>query len=193
MRDYVRQLELLHPVGLLWDSLLCEGSRYLSLLKGIAVEFTRVDDRATALIEESDTQTTVELLSDWETAANIPDDCSQLGETIAFRQQNLTAKVTEQSSDTIQQLIDIADAHGFSGATVTEFSSHDVSANVDAPLYDEDWRFAIKLNVPDKPVVAFNADSTVDESLGEALAGGQLECAILKAAPAHSVVIFNYI
>jgi len=191
--DYAHQLKHLHPRGKLWDSLLRDESLYSRFLKGIVTEFTRIDERTQVLINEADPRRAVELLPEWEKVADIPGDCGLLGETIAERQLVLTAKITEQSSDNNQELIDVAELHGFAPAAITEYESHSVDSTVDVPIYAEDWRFAIKLSVPNKPVITFTVDSSVDESLGEALSGAQLECAILKMAPAHCVVIFEYI
>ncbi len=190
--DYAQQLKQLHPRGMLWESLLRVGSIYSKLLTGIAHCFARIDDRAAALIDESDPRSTTEMLPDWENAAAIPGDCGLIGETIAERQQNLTAKITQQAGDSKQDLIDIAERHGFAPATITEYTSHSVDSDVDAPIYGADWRFAIKLTAPNKPVITFTVDSAVDESLGSELSGTQLECAIKKMAPAHCVVIFEY-
>ncbi len=193
VEDYQHQLKQLHPRGKLWNSLLRDDSFYSKLLKGVATEFARIDERTVDLIDEADPRSTVELLPDWEKAAAIPGTCGYLGETIAERQQILTAKVVEQASDNHQELIDIAERLGFAPATVTEYESHSADSTVDAPIYDEDWRFAIKLSAPDKPVITFTVESTVDESLGQELSRTQLECAINKMAPAHCVVIFEYL
>lgn len=193
VEDYTLQLKQLHPRGKLWDSLLRDDSIYSKLLKGIATEFSRIGDHAADLIDEADPRSTVELLSDWEQAVAIPGDCGYLSATIAARQQILTSKVVEQASDNNQELIDIAELLGFAPATITEYESHSVDLTVDAPIYSEDWRFAIKLSAKEKPVIAFTVQSTVDESLGEELPRTQLECAINKMAPAHCVVIFEYL
>jgi len=193
VEDYQHQLKQLHPRGKLWTSLLRDNSFYSKFLKGIATEFARIDSRAVDLIDEADPRSAVELLPDWERAHAIPGDCGYLGATITERQLILTAKVTEKSNDSNQELIGIAELLGFAPATTTEYESHSVDSNVDEPLYSEDWRFAIKLSVTDQPVIAFTVESTVDESLGQELPRTQLECAIIKMAPAHCVVIFEYL
>jgi len=191
--DYQLQLKQLHPRGKLWTSLLRDDSVYSKFLKGIATEFAHINERVVDLMAEADPRSTVELLPDWEQAHAIPGDCGYLGATIAERQLLLTAKVTEQVSDNNQELIDTAEFLGFAPATTTEYESHSVDSSVDAPLYGEDWRFAIKLSVTDQAVIAFTVESAVDESLGQELPRTKLECTINKTAPAHCVVIFEYL
>jgi len=193
VEDYQHQLKQLHPRGKLWTSLLRDDSFYSKLLMGFAKGFAYIDERATNLIDETDPRSTVELLPEHEAAAGIPGVCGYLGATIAERQLNLTAKVTEQAGDNNQELIDIAERLGFAPASITEYESHSVDSAVDEPIYGEDWRFAIKLLAKDQPVIAFTVESAVDESLGQELPRTQIECAINKMAPAHCVIIFEYV
>lgn len=190
---YTRQLTALLPRGALWESLIAPGKRFFALLQAIAAEFARVDDSAEQLLDETDPRRAYQLLPEWETFAALPDTCLGEPETIEQRRQNLHAKLTARGGQSRQYFIDLAERIGYPGATITEFTPHNVGMSVSAPLYGSDWAYAWALTAPDSPVQQLTVQSGVDESLGEVSPNKRLECAIARTKPAHTVVIHEYI
>jgi len=69
--DFLRVLQGLLPRGVIWSR---EPARRLTrLLTGLADELTLVHNRAGALIDQADPQTTTELLAEWERVCGLPD------------------------------------------------------------------------------------------------------------------------
>src|SRR5690242_18914881 len=88
--DYKKQLKKLTPQGKCWPTE--DTSTFVKLLDAISQEFSRVDARASELLDESFPDTTSELLTNWERIAGLPDECSELGESYEIRRKNLISK-----------------------------------------------------------------------------------------------------
>lgn len=108
---YTKHLAKLLPQGKAWLSSQGTGSdpsgskesssktsNFHNLFQGMASELTRTHVRFESLLKENDPRITLELLSEWERFAGLPDDCSiissTLGETIQKRKENLLQKLT---------------------------------------------------------------------------------------------------
>ncbi|TKA91800.1 DUF2313 domain-containing protein [Guyparkeria sp. SB14A] len=190
--DYHAQLLALLPRGALWDALREPGTTAEQLLAAIAQEPARLDGRAIALLDELDPRTVVEMLEDWERWAGMPDSCSGLGATITQRREDLLARLTNTGGQSRRYFIGVAGRLGFPDAEILEYDPHTVEATVDAPIYGEDWAHAWTIRAPTPPIDQFNADSSVDESLGEAAPTTRIECVINRLKPAHTVALFEY-
>ena len=190
--QYTQQLKALLPPGRLWDSLREQGRLCGDLLAALADEGVRIDARGNDLIDESDPLSTYELLPDLESFAGLPDDCAGELATIEQRRNALHERLAGSTGFSRPYIIGIAESLGYVGATIDEFEPFTVGSDVDARLFDVDWRFIWILNLPDDSgVVYFTADSGVDERLanwGDAL----LECVINRLRPAHTRVFFAY-
>ncbi|WP_303905616.1 YmfQ family protein [Thiohalomonas denitrificans] len=190
--DYLNQLRALLPRGVLWRGLRAPDTTFSALLDALAAEFARVDATAEALINEADPRTTLQLLAEWEAFAGLPDTCSGLGTTIDERRAALVDILTSVGGQSRNYFIGVAGSLGFDDSAIAEYDPHTVDETVDAPIYGADWQFAWKLTAPMPPVQQFNADSTVDESLGEVAPTTRLECAVNRRKPAHTIALFEY-
>lgn len=191
--EYAEQLAALLPRGTLWDSLRQVDTLSYALLLGLAEELARVDGRAEQLIAETDPREVLDLLTEWEAFVGLPDACSPLGVTLQQRREALHARLTAEGGQSRADFIALAERLGFAGATITEYEPHTVDADVDAPLYGDDWRLAWQLSAPQAELRAFTVMSTVDESLGEQAPTARLECAINRTKPAHTIALFEYL
>lgn len=190
--DYLQQLKDLLPRGRLWNALREEGKLFGQLLNALAQEFERVDAANNTLIDEADPRTALQLLPDWEAFVGLPDTCSGLGTTNQQRRDALLEALTSVGGQSRAYFIGLAEQLGFTDATIIEYDPHTVDESVDAPIYGADWQFVWKLSAAMPPVVQFNADSTVDESLGELAPTTRLECIINQRKPAHTLALFEY-
>jgi uncharacterized protein YmfQ (DUF2313 family) len=86
--DYFAQLVLLQPPGAALPR--DEDTDWGRLLRGLSLEYERVDGRGDVLIMESDPRLTLELLSDWERAYGLPDMCTVAGTTLQERRASVT-------------------------------------------------------------------------------------------------------
>lgn len=109
--QYARQLKQLLPPGRLWN--LLAGSWIEKVLLAIGDEFERVDTRGSDLVDESFPSTTDEMLSEWEAALGLPDDCDEdLSLTDDERRDRITEKLISRGGQTPQFFIDMADVLG---------------------------------------------------------------------------------
>jgi len=158
----------------------------------MADELSRADGRAADLLRELDPRTTVELLTDWETALGLPDACVPAGQTIQQRRSAVVAKYTSLGGQSRQFYIDLAAALGYT-ITITEFRPFRAGISVAGdPLTNGDWIFAWQVNAPETTIFEFRAgQSTAGEPLRN-WGNDELECAISAVKPAHTEVLFAY-
>lgn len=186
--DYQSHLFALQPSGPAWprDPDSVRGNLYLALASSLAGSHNRALD----LIEEADPRATTEMLADWERACGLPDTCSVSAVTLSERRAALVAKLTAGGGQSRRFYIDLAATLGFP-VTITEFRPFTCDTPITEPVHDEAWRFAWRVNAPETTVREFTAMSGCAEPL--ATWGNELlECAIRRASPAHTHVLFGY-
>lgn len=182
--DYLQQLKALLPQGPAW--LVQATDRIGMLLAAWADEFARIEQRALALVEESDPRTTIELLADWERVAGLPDPCVTQAQTIPQRQAALVSKLSYTGGASRAYFIGMAAEMGYAGATIDEYPS----------IIGITDQFTWRINLPGSSgsLYYMDADSDADAYLLSWDAGNEaLECRINKYKPAHTTVIYNYV
>lgn len=188
---YLGLLQTLIPTGQAWTREF--GTWLTSLLEGIAQELARVDAGAHLVIDETDPQTTVLLMPEWEELAGLPNECSQAGATLAERRAQLLFTLAATGGQSPEYFKDLAYIYTMMVCTVTEYQPFVASSSAagDA-LTNDDWRFAWKITAPDMVMREFAAgQSTAGEPL-RAWGNETLECIIGKLKPAHTHVNFTY-
>lgn len=115
--QYLIQLQALLPLGDAWPR---EPDALLTvLLRGLATDMARVDGRCTDLIEETDPRTALELLSEWETFAGLPDFCSAASAiSLGERRRSLWAALTQKDGLSLSYFRRLAERLGYS-VTIT--------------------------------------------------------------------------
>jgi uncharacterized protein YmfQ (DUF2313 family) len=160
------------------------------VLEGLSEEFARAHNRLNDLLVESDPRTTYELLTDWERAAGLPDECCGSGATYEQRVTALINRILGAGTPTPQYFIDLAARAGYA-ITITLFDPFTVESEVIDPLDPEEIVFVWQVNAPEESVSYFSVESDVDTAL--ASWGNEiLECIMNKAKPAHTFVQFAY-
>lgn len=189
--DYAQLLKNLLPSGLAF--IREPGTNLEQLLLGLAVEFSRTEERADQLAIEVNPLGSIELLPDWERATGLPDKCSgELETTIQGRRNAVIAKLSSTGGQSRQYFIDVAAALGYT-ITITEFNPFRVGISaVGDALTNGPWQYAWQINAPETTLVEFRVGLS---AVGEALrtwGNDTLECKIRQLAPAHTVPIFSY-
>ena len=169
--DYYRQLQRLLPTGSALPR--DDDADFSKLLRSLAEEFARVDQRLADLFPEADPATVVELLDELEAAANLPNPNLPPPVDDDERRLNLDARFSgTDGDDGIPYFIDLAARLG-SVITITEFRPFRVSfSRVGDPLSSEAGRYTWQVNAP-----VYNAD---------------LEAEFNRLAPPWTTVTFNY-
>jgi uncharacterized protein YmfQ (DUF2313 family) len=195
---YARQLVQLLPRGAAWNR--AAGAVLLQLLEAIADSLARVDRRASALVEEANPLSTLELLPDWERVAGLPDSCAPIADSIRERQIAVARKLATIGGQSRTFLIELAGLIGVR-IEIDEFRPFTTLTGCDQPICDDEWRFAFTVRVlPDSQILTdpdgyregwLTTTSGCDERL-RSQGIEALECLILAAKPAHSFALFAY-
>jgi len=104
--DYKRHQHNELPKGYAWSD--DENSNLGKLEHGTGEEYARIDARMEDLRRERDTRRAVELLEDHEVDLGIPDECSELAQTIQERQEYANAKLISHGRLNIQMFYEMA-------------------------------------------------------------------------------------
>lgn len=189
---YRRQAQQLLPRGRIWPR---AGSRFESLLDSFAEEFARVDERVAQALLEADPRTTRELLLDWERNLGMPAPFSELPSTIVGRRFAIVTKLTDVGGQNPGYYSDVGQSLGYDvdPEDVEEYREFrcGVSACGD-PLSNGDWAHTFTLHAPVHTSSFFRAgESTAGEPLME-FGNGPLIEFVTSAAPAHSIVLFEF-
>lgn len=191
LSDYRRQLQALLPLGMAWAR--SPGATLTRFLDGVAEEFARIDARISAIFEEADPRTTVELLGDWERIAGLPDNCSGvLRDTVQARRQDLLSKLSATGGQSPEYFIGVARSLGFEIRIEEPLPFRIGETPIGTPIYDDSWHHVWRVIAPETTVEFFDVSNS---SVGEPLArwgNGALECRINHLKPAHTIVQFIY-
>lgn len=189
--DYLEQLKALLPPGQAFPR--DAGTTLHDLLDGMSIELARVDARGNALPLEANPSSTVELLTDWERVAGLPDKCSgTLEETIQGRKKALLAKLTSTGGQSIAYFTELAAALGYE-VTIEEFRPFraGLSRAGDA-LTNGAWMFTWRVRAAATAIISFRAGMSVAGERLRTWGNDTLECKINQLKPAHTVALFAY-
>lgn len=189
--QYVEILKHLLPRGAAWPRGLATG--FHKLFEAMAEEFARFDGRiGTNLIKEADPSTALEMLSDWERVVGIPDGVFGTLVSVNTRRSQVIFKLTARGGQSRAYFIQLASELGYE-IEITEYRPFRAGiSTAGEALYNGPWRFTWKVITPDSTLDAFLAGKS---AAGEALSSSSrsiLEGAILRAAPANTIVLFEY-
>ncbi|TAH39300.1 MAG: DUF2313 domain-containing protein [Planctomycetota bacterium] len=190
VRQYADQLWALLPTGLVWRR--SPGTVFDALLQGCAGELARLDKRSADLLREADPRTTTELLVDWERVCGLPDPCVGELTTVAERRAAVVQRLTQQGGQSVAFLLALGLALGYA-ITIEEFRPFQcgISQCTD-PLSNGDWIYTFQVHAPEFTVRTLQCGVG---RMGEPLRTWRndlLECAIQRAKPAHTHVLFAY-
>lgn len=188
--QYVRQQQSLLPPGAAWSR--DPGSTLTAVLRIFADTWARLHNRALDMLEEADPRTTLEILSEWERVAGLPDPCFGTEQTIQERRAALVSKLTARGGQSRDYFIQVARALGYE-VTTTEYRPFraDLSSAED-PCCDDEWWFVLQINAPETTIREFAADISFAEEPLRKWGNEPLECTIQRYAPAHTIVKFTY-
>lgn len=189
--DYAAQAAQLLPQGAAWTRE--PGSVLDSLLDAMAQEPARLDATAHRLLAELDPAQALALLPEWERMCGLPDTCTQVVETIAQRRDAVVLKLTARGAQTPAYFAELATLLANARCTVREYRPFRVGMSaVGDSLSNGDWPHTFTVQAPAVPIRNFCVGySAVGERL-RTWGNEQLECAIRREAPAHTIVTFTY-
>lgn len=190
--DYLEQMCALLPRGPAWSAEM--GSSHANFLDGLAQEFARIDATAMRLIEEADPRTSVDMFAEWERITGLPDPCvlafSEGDQTFDQRRFALVSKWTSLVGMRAEDYVELARQMGYT-ITVTEYTPHDVTMDVNASINSAEWAYVLQFNSPLNTLNLSTVNSFVTDPLAS-WGNSLLECVLERAAPGHAIVIFVY-
>lgn len=194
--DYEGAFRSLLPTGPAWEE---EHENLSALIEGLSSVFAEPFDRIAALFldTESDPRFTRQLLSDWEKAFGLPDDCVSTPLTVEDRINALINRMTLAGGQSVAFFISLAKSLGYD-ITITEFAPFMAGAS----RCGDDWwcigppeiRFYWSVHVSAARLSWFRAGSGqagVDHHLEFSIAE-DLECILRRYKPAQTEVVFDY-
>lgn len=187
---YAALLAQLLPRGDLWQP----GTDPVmdNLLLWMGREFARVDQRILDLLREADPRQTVEMLTDWEAEAGLPDTCSGPATTLVGRRAEVLQRLTMRGGASRDYFIALAASLGYPGATVTEFTPFTARSACTAGVTAPAWWWTWRLNLAAEFTIRrFTTRSAANEPL-RAWGDDALECIVRRLKPAHTHVLFSY-
>ena len=190
--QYLSQLTALLPQGPAWDM---ERMPELALvLRGIAQEMARIDARAEALSAEMDPALVFELVRDWESVMNLPDECLGNSPAFADRQLGVQQRLIAVGGQSASFFIAIAKGQGYPNATLTEHRSPRFGRARMGSGHFGTWnaQFMWTLNTGGRQTLGRRFGVSYWGERFGANPGSALECLIRRAAPAHTLVHINY-
>lgn len=190
--DYVRALGLLLPQGKAWKH--PPGSVQARVLRGLAKSYEASDTAALSLLRNAFPATAGSLLTDWEQALGLPDDCA-IGEmgTIARRRLVVVTKLTGSGGLSIDALIQAVATSGYV-ITVTEYrrARCGLSACGD-PLNGDDWPLVLQVNVPETTILRARCGQAHCGDPLRTWGNKTLECILKRLVAPDLILRINYI
>ncbi|MBP2871164.1 MULTISPECIES: YmfQ family protein [Pseudomonas] len=190
--EYRLQLKGLLPPGPAWDPELVP--EVALVLSGVALEFSRVDARAVALLNEMDPAGVSELVPDWEAIMGLPDTC--LGPNPAFEDRRLAVRrrLVEVGGQSRGYFIEIAVSQGYPNASITEHRAPRMGRSRFGSAHFGTWnaQFMWTLNTGGRQRQGRRFGVSYWGERFGTNPGNALECLIRRPAPAHTVVYINY-
>ncbi|WP_046019817.1 putative phage tail protein, partial [Marinomonas sp. S3726] len=140
---YQNALIGLLPIGDCWPKE--PDSELGKLMGGIAEEFTRIDERAADLLDESHPSSANELFKEWESQYGLPDACSGIDPSFQERLGALIQSYKMQGGQSREFFIEVAAAMGYV-ITITEYKQLRYQYSYGDLFGGQDWAFTWQVN-----------------------------------------------
>lgn len=193
--DYRDQILALLPSGAALD--IEEGSPLRGLVEAFADTFVGAHNRSLDLVEESDPSAALELLSDWERIAGLPDDCTSNANTIPERRAAVVTRLTSRGGQSIAYFLSIATSLGYEDVVIEETRPFRCGASHcgrDALRGGAINRHRWKVTVRNARITRFRCGTgrCGIDPLAKISRAEDLECLLHRLKPAHSELIVGY-
>jgi len=182
-------IALLPPGRLLRDApllqtLLAVGARALARLHAIAAAF---------LERESDPAQADQLLPSWEELLGLPDPCRVDGPSVATRQTDVLARLTQYGDQRESFWLELAERYGYAVGSVETFRPFRVgSSAVGDALHGDAWTHAFRFPGVEIEYTPFQVGQPVGTPL-RTYEHNAFACAVARLTQAHTLPLFDLI
>ena len=192
-QDYLEKLQGLLPLGDAWPR---DPEAVLTkLLRAWAEAFRSADERGDDLLQEADPRSALELLTDWERAAGLPNPCLTIADTLQERRIVLVSRLTEIGGQSREFFAGLAASIGYDGISIEEFRPFICALGRcgDSLGGTPGVRFYWRVAVPGPRTTLFlSGASRCGDRLAEFDRASDLECLLERLKPAQTRLIFAY-
>jgi uncharacterized protein YmfQ (DUF2313 family) len=191
--DYAAQFVNLLPRGPAWDAV--DTGLLRDLIYAIVTEFKRISDKICILENETFPLNTTQLLTDWERALGLPDDCSaDIAQSRSERRAAVAARLATIAEPTPAFFVLLAADFGYSIEVSEHFPARVGRARVGDRIHGPGNEFTWSVLIPGNYTQSRQA-LVGDAQVGDRIAtwgDGSLECLIRQYKPAHTTLHFQY-
>lgn len=188
IEHYQHALLALLPKGVAWTK--DPDSQLGKLMAGIAEEFTRIDQRAVEILNESLPSQAIETFEEWEAEYGLPDPCSGIDPTFQERLIALIQTYKMRGGQSRDFFIEVAATMGYA-ITITEYEQRHYTYHYGSLYGGQDWAFTWQVNA-----ASVNAKTRrYGQPHGEryrSWSNQRLECVFNRLKHAHIHIIFSY-
>ena len=197
LEKYRKIIRDLFPRGFAWESKNEKNTTLRKLIDSLGFEPCRIEEAASAFIDDVFPDTTTNLLEDWERLLNLPDECEPSPEnlTIEERRQRVIQVLTTlggQNVDFFQTLvsnfgldIDVIDVEDQPPFRAGQGRAGD-------RLTNGNWRYAFIVTAPVENAEVFRAGQSRAGDRLRSFSNPTIQCLINKHKPAHTIAIFRF-
>lgn len=169
-----------------------QASTMQAELRATAAPLDEAFEQALQLLREIDPRFTYNLLELFELNYGVPDNCSDLGLTVADRRLAIVQKLAELGGQTPAYFETLARSLGYEDAKVVEYLPWTCVADCTAPVVDGAWRFvwAIQTAMSER-VTFFTCGSPCTEPLANWAFVEPLQCLMNRLKPAQTTCFID--
>ena len=138
------------PQGLAWNAKGDSDTNLYKMLKSLATEINSLETKIYEMVTQWNINNTTLLISEWETAVGIPDECRNTAEAIAIRRTDVLTKLRKVPIITIADYKALAEA--ITGEPVANW---DIRPGIDDFPADPLFRFVLLVTSPIVASAAF--------------------------------------
>lgn len=189
---YLHHLQGLLPPGQAWTRE--KNANLTKVLSIIAGELARVDRRVANMHNEGDPRTTLEMLTDWERVAGLPDTCTAASASYQERITALVDKITRLGGQSISFYVGIAERLGYE-VEIEEYRPFICGHSECGEELNggDEVRHQWLVRVLGARLIDFICGaSECGEALGDFVTAEDLECILKLLKPAHTHLIVTY-
>lgn len=185
--DQQKSLGYALPNGKLFEAKNIPGSNLYLLIKALATEIWRLENRVNAFVDNYDIRITESLITDWEAAVGIPDDCISTEFTLEERRKHVIAKFLALGCSTEADFIYLANYLGYT-VTIKQIGAFS-DPPYDVPFYPVSFphgRFVWIIEGEGVAEFVPPYDVPFDVNVGSTV----LQCFFNKLKPANTLLYF---
>ena len=184
------------PTGKAWDAATDGNTNMGKLLRGLGIEFYRLELLLETVNREGDINRTVKLIREWETAVGIPDDCFEditdtSKEGLEIRRNQVLVKLRNIRIQTTQDYIDLAAEFGevIEVTPAIELAIFPLTFPITFSSSVKAAKFTIIVDFDSQEINTFPLMFPLPFGSN---AEGIVQCLLKKIKPANCNIIFRY-